>query len=88
MTEHDSGEGRLVSLRSDQSEYFVYYELGVDTQVTGTSERYDPAKVVKRYSLVVKARAGDNVCDGEYTLRTSREILRVRKTGTLWMVVA
>lgn len=87
MTEHDSGVGRLVSLEADQNEYFVDYELIVDAQVTGSSERFDPAKVVKHYSLVVKPRGDDKIGDGEYTLKTSKEILRVRKVGSRWVVV-
>lgn len=87
MTENDTGEGRLVSLEPDQSEYFVDYNLSVDTQVTGSSERFDPLKTVKHYSVVVKSRGGDAIHDGEYTLKTSNEILRVRKIGSRWVVV-
>jgi hypothetical protein len=87
MTEHDSGPGRLVSLEADQTEHFVDYELSVDTQVMGSSERFAPAKVVKHYSLRVKARGDDRVRDGEYTLKTNNEILRVRKIGSRWVVV-
>lgn len=87
MTEQDSGVGRLISLEVDQGEYFVDYNLSVDTQVTGSSEKFDPAKVVKHYSLQVKPRGDDKIRDGEYTLKTNKEILRVRKVGTRWVVV-
>jgi hypothetical protein len=87
MTEHDSGSGRLVSLEADQSEHIVDYELSVDTRVTGSSGRFDPAKVVKHYSLQVKPRGNDRIRDGEFTLKTNSELLRVRKVGTRWVVV-
>ena len=67
MPEHDSGEGRLVSLEADQSEYFVDYELDVDTQTAGSSERLDPVRIVKNYSLRVRPRGDDRIRDGEYT---------------------
>jgi hypothetical protein len=87
MTEHDSGVGRLVSLEADQNEYSVDYKLSVDTRVTGSSERYDPPKVGKHYSLVVKQHGDDKIRDGEYTLKTNNEILRLRKVGSRWVVV-
>jgi hypothetical protein len=87
MTEHDSGVGRLVSLGADQSEYFVEYSLSIDTQVMGSSEKFDPARTVKHYSLTVTAQGADNIRDGEFTLKTNSEILRVRKVGTRWVVV-
>jgi hypothetical protein len=87
MPEHESGMGRLVSLEADQSEYFVDYDLTVDPPVMGSSERLDPARVVKHYSLVVKARGQDQIRDGEYTLKTNKEVLRVRKIGSRWVVV-
>jgi hypothetical protein len=52
-------QGGLVSLEADQSEHIVDYELSVDTQVTGSSGRFDPAKVVKHYSLQVKPGGND-----------------------------
>jgi hypothetical protein len=82
MTEHDSGAGRLVSLEADQSEHFVDYELSVDRQVTGSSEKFDPAKTVKHYSLQVKPLGNDQIRDSEFTLKINTEILRVRKVGT------
>jgi hypothetical protein len=54
MQEHDSGEGRLVSLEADQNEYFVEYELDIDTQTSGSGERFEPLRVVKHYRLQVK----------------------------------
>ena len=63
------------------------YELIVDAQVTGSSERFDPAKVVRHYSLVIKPHGDDKIRDGEYTLKTSKEIQRVRKVGSRWVVV-
>jgi hypothetical protein len=87
MTEHESGVGRLVSLEADQSEFFVDYDLTVDPQVVGSSERDDPVKVVKHYSLQVKPRKDDKIRDGEYTLKTSKEVLRIRKIGSKWVVV-
>jgi len=87
MTEHESGDGRLVSLEADQTEHLVDYELTVEPQVTGSSERYDPPQLVKHYSLFVRPRVGDQIRDGEYTLKTNQEILRVRKVGTRWVVI-
>ena len=87
MSEHETGEGRLVSLEADQSEHFVDYELDVDTQTAGSSERFDPLKIVKHYSLRVKPRGDDKIRDGEFTLKTEQEILRVRKVGSRWVVV-
>jgi hypothetical protein len=88
MTEHYAGEGRLVSLSADQREYFVKYEITVDTDVRGgPSAITSPPKVEKRYSLTVKPRNRESIADGEYTLQTDREILRVRKSGQTWTVV-
>jgi len=87
MAEHDNGEGRLVSLEADQSEYFVDYELDIDTNTTGSSERSDPLKIVKNYFLRVKPHVGDKIPDGEYILKTNKETLRVRKIGSKWVVV-
>jgi hypothetical protein len=56
MTEQDSGKGRLVSLEADQTEYFVDYELTVDTQVMGSNERFDPAKDGKALLIADKAQ--------------------------------
>lgn len=58
------------------------YELSVDTQVTGSSGRFDPAKVVKHYSLQVKPGGNDRIRDGEFTQKTNSELLRVPKVGT------
>jgi hypothetical protein len=77
----------LVSLEPDRTEYFVDYSLSVDTRVTGSSERFDPLKTMMHYSLAVKRRNGDAIHDGEYTLKITNEILRVRKIGSRWAVV-
>jgi len=87
MTERESGVGHLVSLSADQSEYNVDYDLTVDTQVMGSSETFDPARVVKNYVLTIKPRGNQEIPDDEYTLQTRDEILRVRKVGSKWIVV-
>jgi hypothetical protein len=87
MPNRDSGEGRLVSLEADQSEYFVEYEIDIDTQTAGSSERFAPLTGVKNYTLRVKPHGYDQIRDGEYTLKTKRGVLRVRKVGLGWQVV-
>lgn len=87
MTENESGQGRLVSLAADQTTFTVDYELTVDTQTKGSSATFDPVKVVKNYSLKVTPRGVDKIRDGEYTLKTKNETLRVRKVGSRWVVI-
>jgi hypothetical protein len=86
MIEHDSGKGRLLSLAADSREYTVEFVLDINAEVTGESARFSPPRVVRQYSLSVKEK-GQAIPDGAYTLKTSNEILRVRKTGRTWLVV-
>jgi hypothetical protein len=86
MIEHDSGKGRLLSLAADQREYMVDFVLDVKTEVTGESGRFSPPRVVAQYFLRVDEK-GQAIRNGEYTLKTSQEILRVRKTGRAWQVI-
>lgn len=87
MTENDSGEGRLVGVGNDSRAYTVDYVLEVVPKVTGQSARFSPPKMEVGYSLQVEPRNNETIPDGEYTLETSKEILRVCKSGPRWQVV-
>ncbi len=65
----------------------VEYVLDVDTEVTGESATFSPPKVEQRYSLQVKPRNNETIPNGEYTLKTSKEILRARKSEPRRQVV-
>ena len=73
MLERDTGKGRLVSLASESRMYIVDYSLETDTDAP---ERH--------YSLEIDE---PGIPDGEYTLKTSDAMLRVRKIGPQWQVV-
>jgi len=90
LTERDSGEGRLVSLVADQRTYIVDYDLTVDSEVTGSSGTFSPPRVLTRHLLRITARNNDNnerIPNGEFTLQTQNEILRVRRSQGQWSVV-
>jgi hypothetical protein len=87
MHEHDSGEGRLQSLEADSRVFVVDYVLDVDSEVKGESATLSPVTVEFRYALRVKPRNNETIPDGEYTLKTLKEILRVRKIGLGWKVI-
>ena len=87
MSEHDSGEGRLVSLEADQRTYIVDYDVTVHSEVTGSSGTFSPPKVVRSYLLRITARRNENIPDGEFSLKTSNETMRVRRSRGQWNVV-
>ena len=84
MIERESGKGRLVSLAADSRVHIVDFVLDVETEITGENERQSPPRVVRRYSLQINDQA---IPDGEYTLETPKETLRVRKAGKSWQVI-
>lgn len=87
MIEHDEGEGSLVSLSAEPLNCMVDNTLDIKTEVKGQSATFSPPHVERYYSLSIRPRAKQVIPDGEYTLKTAQEILRVRKVGAAWKVV-
>jgi hypothetical protein len=87
MSEHDSGEGRLVLLEADQRTFTVDYDLKVESNVSGSSGTFDPPRVLRRQFLRITPRNNESVPDGDFSLKTNNEILRVRRSHGQWSVV-
>lgn len=87
MTEHEAGEGKLISLTNQRRVYMVDYVLDVETRIGGESKTVSPPRVVRSYSLQVRPLGNDELPDGSYSLGTDDEILDVRHLGQEWEVV-
>lgn len=88
LVEPFGGEGRLLSLGADAKDYVVRYEYTVETEISGTSETFDPARIERRYTVNrIEDPNGETTPTGEYTLKITESTLRIRKTGRGWTVV-
>ena len=86
MIDTDSGVGRLQSLGPDSDVYEVGYDFSVESALTGNSAVYSPPQTPKRYRISID-EANQKIPNGDYTLQTSSEILRLEKAQGVWRVI-